>query len=154
MTMDAQQKCLRLTAVYMFGAIVFLGGCQARSYDVTGHITVKNEPIPFGSLTFIGEPPSSAVVDVLIENGRYRGRLLPGTYRLTVAAMQPPAPEPAPPSGMGIPDEKLAEMRKEYETYKPPKTPRIPKHYQDYGSTPLRYTVVPRSQEHDIVIEP
>lgn len=152
--MHADRSDFWSTAAVVFAALLFLGGCQARTYDVTGVVAVKDEPIPLGSITFIGEPPSSAVVDVRVENGRFHSRLVPGDYRLTVAAMQPPAPEPPPPSGMGVPEDTLAEMQKEYDSYKPPKTPRIPRRYADYGSTPLRYTVVPRSQKHDIVIDP
>lgn len=152
--MHAQRTGLQWTSAFVFIAGLLLSGCQARTHDVAGAVTVGDEPIPLGSITFVGEPPSSAVVDVLIENGRYSGRLPPGTYRLTVAARRPPAPEPPPPSGMGIPDEKLAEMKKAYEAYKPPKLPRIPRQYEDYSSTPLRLTVPSKSPQHDVVIEP
>ncbi len=141
-----------LATVLVAGLI--LCGCQPRAHDVSGDVTVKGNPIPLGSLTFIGEPPSAAVIDVLIEKGRYGVKVPPGTYRLTVAARQPPAPEPPPPSGMGIPDEKLAEMRKEYEAFKAVKTPRIPSRYEDYESTPLRCAVESGPQRHDVVIEP
>jgi hypothetical protein len=154
MVMHAMRPGVLRTAACVFVAGLLLGGCQARTYDVAGTVTVNDDPIPLGSMTFLGEPPSSAVVDVLVENGRYSGRLPPGTYRLTVASRQPPAPEPPPPPGMGIPDEQLAGMKKAYEDYKPPKLLRIPRRYEDYTSTPLRMTVPAKSPQHDIVIEP
>ncbi|MEI8228096.1 MAG: hypothetical protein WCH77_07505 [Planctomycetota bacterium] len=145
---------VRWSATAGLVTVLVLSGCQARTYEVSGQVTVKENPIPLGSLTFIGEPPSAAVIDALIDKGRYSVKLLPGTYRLTVAARQPSAPELPPPPGMGIPDEKLAEMRKEYEAFKSMKTPRIPRRYEDYASTPLRCVVESGPQQNDVVIEP
>lgn len=133
---------------------LLLSGCQPRTYDVAGEVTVNDKPIPLGSLTFIGEPPSATVLDALIQQGRYSVKLRSGTYRLTVSARQVPAPEPPPPPGMGVPDETREEMRKAYEAFKAVKTPRIPRRYEDYGSTPLRCTVESGPLEHDVVIEP
>lgn len=133
---------------------LLLSGCQPRTSDVAGEVTVNDKPIPLGSLTFIGEPPSATVLDALIQQGRYSVKLRSGTYRLTVSARQVPAPEPPPPPGMGVPDETREEMRKAYEAFKAVKTPRIPRRYEDYGSTPLRCTVESGPLEHDVVIEP
>lgn len=152
--MHAMRPGVLRTAARVFVAGLFLSGCQARTYDVTGTATVNDEPIPLGSITFTGEPPLSAVVDVLVENGRYSGRLPPGTYRLTVVSRQPPAPDLPPPPGLGVTEEQSAQMRKAYEAYKPPKLPRIPRRYEDYSSTPLRLTVPAKSPQHDVVIEP
>ena len=137
-----------------FAVALLLGGCQPRTYDVSGEVTVNDKPIPLGSLTFIGEPPSATVLDALITQGRYSVKLRPGTYRLTVSARQAPATEPPTPPGMGVPDETREEMRKAYEAFKAVKTPRIPRRYEDYGFTPLRCTVESGPLEYDVVIEP
>lgn len=152
--MQLERSDSRWPSASLLVVALLLGGCQPRTYDVSGEVTVNDDPIPLGSLTFIGEPPSATVLDALIQEGRYSVKLLPGTYRLTVSARQPPAPEPPPPPGMGVPDETREEMRKAYESFKAVKTPRIPRRYEDYGSTPLRCVVESGSLQQDLVIEP
>jgi hypothetical protein len=45
-------------------------------------------------------------------------------------------------------------MRKAYEAFKGVKTPRIPRRYEEYESTPLRCVVESGPLQHDVVIEP
>lgn len=152
--MHARRPAFQSTAAFVFVAGLLLCGCQARTYDVTGAVAVGDDPIPLGAITFHGEPPSSAVVDVLVANGRYSGQLPPGTYRLTVASRQPPVPDLPPPPGLGITEKQAAQMRKTYEAYKSQKLTRIPRRYEDYSATPLRLTVPSPAPQHDIFIEP
>jgi hypothetical protein len=55
---------------------------------------------------------------------------------------------------MGVPDETREQMRKAYEAFKGVKTPRIPRRYEEYESTPLRCVVESGPLQHDVVIEP
>jgi hypothetical protein len=113
--------------------LLALTGCMDRlkMADVEGDVTVDNEPIEEGSITFIPADGKGPTTGGRIEDGHYAVKVPPGPMK--VAITRP----------------KVVEMKKLYPTPDSPKRPiykeTLPARFND--KTELRYEVEPGTNE-------
>ena len=78
----------RLAALLLGLGLVPLVGCGGGTAEVTGTVTVKNQPLANGTVTFF--PEKGEPVAAFVDNGAYSVPSVPyGTYRVAVV----PTPE-------------------------------------------------------------
>jgi len=79
----------RLALLLLGLGLVPLVGCGGGTAEVTGTVTLKNQPLPNGTVTFF--PEKGDPVATFVDNGTYTVPSVPyGTYRVSVM----PNPEP------------------------------------------------------------
>jgi hypothetical protein len=134
--------------------LLVLVGCEGKG-DITGKVTFKGEPIPWGRVTFLSEGGNKTAHPSRIINGRYTVRGCPtGLAQISVESFQAPKVDKA----------KLPEMmRKRVEENDPESFPPddvvgkfllIPLRYANPTTSELEYTVRRGGQEHDIDLGP
>jgi hypothetical protein len=115
----------------LIGASLLLlaAGCGGAEATVSGRVTLDNEPLQRGTVTFVPQDGGTPGYGPIDSEGNYqvpsRGRagLSPGRYAVTVVARQP-SEEPASPLGMPGPGKSL-----------------IPPRYSTVERSDLRFTV-------------
>ena len=96
---------LGIGVVLVFASIV--GGCGGQGAQVTGTVTLDNEPLTTGTVSFHPEQPGPFAYGQIDSSGRYtlntgtEEGLTPGNYTVTVDATElvpatPTNPEPLP----------------------------------------------------------
>lgn len=136
-------------AMFLLGlGLVPLAGCGGGTAEVTGAVTMRNQPLPNGTVTFF--PEKGDAVAAFVDNGTYTIPSIPyGTYRVAVT----PQPE-----GMAVTTSKSGRTLKPGEvdpTAKgaPPKKaagPTVPEKYQSADTSGLTCQVDKSKVTYDI----
>lgn len=137
------------------GLVLGTVGCSWRQpvYEISGTVRYKGEPVTEGSILFAGEDGQHVTAGGDVEEGSYRVEAPAGSYRVVITTPPPPMMPGPPPPDLGIPPEVIKKLTDEARAAAKKKRVRVPGAYGQFASTPLRYTVVKRSQSHDIDIE-
>ena len=138
-------QCRRVCSALAIVLVSLLVGCWDSGptvYKVSGVVSLKGKPLPYGSVTFHA-PNGRDVVGCKIDSeGSYSVSLLPGQHRVTVVA-KPPVEIPA-----GQSYESMAQV--------PPAKkgqPEAPARYGDTSTSGLYCNVYPKDNNHDIELE-
>lgn len=121
---------------------VLLLGCSSgpETGDVAGTVTFKGKAVKEGRVTFLNPKEGGAAESEIGPDGRYSiSKVLVGEYLIVVtplSVIMDTDPGKSPPA----PVEKQA--------------PDIPRKYRQEGTTPLKYTVKPGSNDFKIELNP
>jgi hypothetical protein len=123
---------------FLVGMLVATAGCGDSSGTVSGTVTLDGDAITFGNVVFHGE---GRVAQANIQpEGTYTATRVPLGEVVVTVQTYPLPPQVRPPDA---PLEKTQTPGKA--RYVP-----IPPNYADSKLSPLRYTVAPGAQTHDI----
>jgi len=139
-------------------ALLLLVGCGGKKGEVTGEVTYKGEPLPFGRITFISEAGRHDAFHGFIIRGKYTVQRCPvGPVKISVVSLNPPTKkqleeakkQPGPGGEEPIPPELVKEI-----TADPPlKYVKIPDKYSNPEKSGLMYTVEEGSQTYNIPLK-
>lgn len=118
-----------------------LGGCTSRpgTASVSGSVSYKNQSLPVGTITFIGEGKGSPVASGEIRNGSYKVDAPVGPVKIAITT---PPPTRAPPPGVPAADAR-----------QPVQSVPIADRYGNIGTSGLSFTVIRGAQSHDINLD-
>jgi hypothetical protein len=129
-------------------------GCGGKG-EVSGQVTFKGEPIPWGRITFLSQEGNRPAISSSIRNGNYTIKGCPtGLVKISVESFKAVARDPrAGPQGMA------KGFQAPQGTEEPPaeaigKYLAIPQKYGNAETSGLEYTVTRGQQEHSIPLGP
>jgi hypothetical protein len=136
-------------------AAVLLVGCGGGKGDVSGLVTYKGEPLPFGRITFVSQVGNKPSLTARIRTGKYTIAACPaGPVQIAVESLARPLK--GRPSMGGITkgfvppeDEDAVEP-----SAKQPRPVTLPPRYNIPEESGLDYTVTSGQQTHDIPLNP
>jgi hypothetical protein len=134
-----------------------LSGCARQRATVTGKITFNNQALTAGTVSFVAAP-NVLGTGVIKPDGTYTVADAPvGEVTVTVDTPKPmmgpmPGGMGKPPPGMGMP----ADMQPPGggDPLKAVRVVPAPEKYKTVESSPLKFTVKPGTQTHDIPLTP
>jgi len=139
-------------------AALLLAGCGRGKGDVTGEVTYKGDPLPYGRITFLSEAGRHDTVSGLIIRGKYKIEGCPtGPVKISIESLSPPSKEQLekakkqPSLGEGEP--MSPEVLKELSADPPLKYVKIPSKYGNPETSGETYTVEKGSQSHNIALK-
>ncbi len=86
-----------------FAALLVLGvvGCGGGKADVTGKVTLNNQPIPWGRITFVSEAGNKPAISSPIRNGTFTIKDCPvGKAKISIESWEARAPNRNVPESM------------------------------------------------------
>jgi hypothetical protein len=143
-----------LGAACLAGALL-APGCGRGRGDITGKVTLNNEPIPWGRVHFVSEGGNNEILHSPIVNGQYSIEKCPtGPVKIAVESFRAPG-KPGAEFEMAKGFKAMMKDRAEG----PPvevagKHVPIPERYADAEQSGLTYDVQAGPQTHDIPLSP
>ena len=124
--------------------LAFVAGCSrsAPTGDVSGVVRFDGNPLPSGTVAFVGEDGRSKSAMIQGDGTYHISKAPAGPVKITVQTF-PPSPGVVPP------DTPPASVKQASLRYV-----QIPEHYSDHTRSGLTYTVEPGTQTHDIDLVP
>ncbi len=139
-------------------AALLLAGCGRGKGDVSGEVTYKGEPLPFGRITFVSEVGRHDTVSAFIIRGKYTIEGCPaGPVKISIESLKPPTKKEleeakkSPTLGEG--DRLSPELLKEITADPPLKYVKIPSKYANPETSGETYTVEKGSQTYNITLK-
>jgi len=146
----AQAARGQLRAWLVPAALLLLAGCGEGKGDISGVVTVKGDPLPFGKITFTSENKYHKTISAFIIRGKYTIQDFPaGPAKVSIESLRPPTKEQIekakkdPPLGVEQP------IPPELTEGAPLKYVPISGKYADAEKSGLTYTVERGSQPKD-----
>lgn len=154
----AQTVTGRLRAWLAPAALLLLAGCSGGKGEVTGEVTYKGEPLPFGRITFVSDVGYHQTASSFIIRGKYKIVSIPaGPARIEIESLKPPTKEQIEKaqkeSESGSGPSTSPELLKELAEGPPLKYVKIPPKYGNAEKSGETYTVEKGSQTHNITLK-
>src|SRR5207248_3169347 len=81
----------RLLAWLAPAALLLLASCSGGKGEVTGEVTYKGDPLPYGRITFVSEVGRHDAFRTFIIRGKYRIEAVPaGPAKISIESLTPP----------------------------------------------------------------
>jgi len=135
------------TAVQLLGFSVFtlvISGCAGGTGDVSGKVTYKNEPLPYGSVQF--ETSAGSFVGDIKADGTYSVSGIPrGAAKVNVTCQDPKYADFMKQLSASARDKSIPKPKGNPEDFN-----KIPGKYNDFSTSGLTLDVKPGSQTYNI----
>jgi hypothetical protein len=134
----------RCAVVLLAVALPLAAGCGSKKGDVSGKITYKGQPLPYGSIQFLS--PAGAFVGEIGSDGIYSVAGVPsGTSKISITCQDPKYADFMKALSAASRDPKLPKPKGNPEDFN-----KIPTKYTDFDTSGLTYEVKSGTQTHDI----
>jgi hypothetical protein len=134
-----------LVGLALLASLAAAGCGSSRKSSISGEVKYNGQPLPSGTVTFLGQDGEKKVAGADIVDGKYKIASFPrGVVKVTVVTL-PPSQGGSPPNGQAIPTPGGARVG----AYMA-----IPKRYAVPEQSPLSYTVSSGDQTYNIDLTP
>ena len=138
-------------------ALLLLAGCGRGKGDISGEVTYKGDPLPYGRITFVSEVGRHDAFRTFIIRGKYRIEAVPaGPAKISIESLTPPTKkqlEEAKKSASGEFAPVSPEMINELSGDPPLKYVKIPSKYSNPETSGEMFTVEKGSQTCSIALK-
>ncbi|MBI1914706.1 MAG: hypothetical protein HYS12_08210 [Planctomycetes bacterium] len=149
----------RRLLAWLAPAALLLAGCSGGKGDITGEVTYKGEPLPYGRISFVSEVGRHDAFHADIIRGKYTIQGCPaGPVKISIESLKPPTKqelEKAKNTGLGEGGGQTIspELLKALTEDPPLKYVKIPPKYAKPETSELTYTVEKGSQTYNIPLK-